>query len=689
MYKRPYRKIIYRKKVNILLVQIVNRNLGDTVIADNAAYLIKQSLPYFTKKHYRLQLYDIQSEDYELVREADLIIFDGGGLIKYRQENFHIYVPALLECAREYDIPVYFNCVGVEGFDGGDERCLRLARTLNFECVKGITVRDDINTLREYYLNRELISRLLQENKESSGQDALQKDEFRLSLDSNQHTGPDVLAGTKTGTLFTAAAADTAVFTPEVYGIGRDSQSGVIGLGIVRSRIFEDYGIPEITREYQLDMWQGIVRELEARGYKWKFFVNGLKSDYDFALEVLEAMGRRSEQYLVPRPVESRELVETIASFQGVIACRMHANIIAYALGIPSIGLVWNDKMLFWARRIGYPERFLNSNQFGPERIVQCLADSIAEGVRPCPKKLKTDIIKPLQHFIHEYGARALKKYRHDYLPKPRDWADRLVAAALGGIHMRYTNMNTRKGLEDALQHGFRLLEADIRMTKDKRLVCVNGWSKGSYEKLGADPAQYEDGMDYETFMKCRMYGAYETMDAEELFARMKQAEGNWKMILDIGKPDREVLSDMIEALRSLCASGEDWQEHLMIRLQGKYDVEMVQMSGLPMQLMYYVPPKQKREEKNLTLDSIGKFCKKREIKWVSIAKEALDEELMTYLHKQKLKTCLFSYNRYTDVLKALELGTDWIATSYLSPQELNEQYERGWTVVIRQRVKS
>lgn len=39
MVKRPYRKIIYRKKVNILLVQIVNRNLGDTVIADNAAWL--------------------------------------------------------------------------------------------------------------------------------------------------------------------------------------------------------------------------------------------------------------------------------------------------------------------------------------------------------------------------------------------------------------------------------------------------------------------------------------------------------------------------------------------------------------------------------------------------------------------------------------------------------------------------
>lgn len=668
MYKRPYRKIIYRKKVNILLVQIVNRNLGDTVIADNAAYLVKRQLPYYMKKHCRLQLYDIQSEDYEMVREADLMIFGGGGLIKYRQEEFHFYVPALLECAREHEIPVYFNCVGVEGFDGSDERCLRLARALNFGCVKGITVRDDLETLQNYYLNRELISKLIRENPGSGI--------------------PDLDLGTETGRAFTAPSADTAVFTPEVYGIKKEVRTGVIGLGIVRSRIFEDYGISEITREFQLEMWQGIVRELEAGGYQWKFFVNGLKSDYDFALEVLEAMGRNAEQYLVPRPVESRELAETIASFQGIIACRMHANIIAYALGVPSIGLVWNDKMVFWGKRIGYPQRFLKSHQFQPEQIVRCLAESMEEGVKPCPKSLKAGIEKPLRRFIREYASLAWKKHRRDFVPKPQDWADRLAAAALGGIHMRYTNMNTPKGLEGALEHGFRLLEADLRMTKDKRLVCVNGWSKGTYEKLGVNPAQQEEGMDYDTFLKCRMYGVYETMDAEGLFARMKQEEGSWKLILDIGKPNKEVLSDMIEVLRSLCVPADYWQEHLMIRLQGKYDVEMVQLSGLPMQLMYYVPPKQKREEKNLTLDSIGKFCKKRGIQWVSIAKEALDEELMAYLKKQKLKTCLFSYNRYTDVLHALELGADWIATSYLSPEELNGRYERGWTVVIRQRVK-
>lgn len=642
MFKRPYRKLIYRKKVKILLVEIVNRNLGDQVIADNAAYLVRQAMPRLTRQHYVLQRYDIQSEDEELLKTADLIIFAGGGLIKYRQEQFYRYVPPILECASQYGIPVYFNCVGVEGYDAADERCLALAEALNLDCVKAITVRDDRQTLQNGYL--------------------------------------------RNGRIFTASAIDPAVFSPQVYGIGRCLRSDTIGLGIVRYRIFEDYGIPQVTREFQLKLWQGIIKELEARGYRWKLYVNGLRSDYEFAIEILQYVGREAESdiLLAPRPVESRELVALTASFAGVIACRMHANIIAYALGIPSVGLVWNEKMVFWGERIGCPERFLTQEQFQPQRIVQCLADSMSAGVPPCPASLKRSVRRPLQAFVHRYGTAAWKKNRSIYLKKPRNWADRLVAAALGGVDLRYTGMNAPKGLERALEQGFRILEADIRLTSDGKLVCVNGWSKSSYEKLGVDAQQYADGMDYDTFLACKMYGCYETMDAAQLLQRMRQEEAGWKLILDIGRPKKEALAQMLDQLGSLCTGDTSLQEHLLMRLQSKYDVQAVQEAGLPVQLMYYVPQKQIREEKGITLDSIGKYCKKREIRWVSMPKEALDEEVMSYLHKQKLKSCVFSYNRYTDILAALELGVDWIAVSYGSVRELTECQESGYTIVIR-----
>ncbi len=641
MFKRPYRKIIYRKKVKILLVQIVNRNLGDQVIADSAQYLIRQALPRLGGQHYVVQHYDIQSADEEMIRSSDLIIFDGGGLVKYRQEDFHTYVPDILDCAKECGIPVYFNCVGVEGYDAQDARCLRLAQMLNYDCVKAITVRDDLETLRRDYL--------------------------------------------KTDGILTAPVLDPAIFTPQVYGIQKDAQSEVIGLGVVRHRIFEDYGIAQVTREFQLAMWQGIAAELEARGYKWKLYVNGLRSDYDFALEILQHMGRESEAstLLAPRPTESRELVSLTASFAGVIACRMHANIIAYALGIPSVGLVWNDKMVFWGERIGCPERFLTSSQFEPKRIVQSLIEAMASGVQPCPQAWKKSIQKPLRAFIRRYGAAAWKKSRPQQLKKPADWSGRLVAAALGGLQLRYANMNTPEGLEQSLAQGFRILEADIRLTSDGQLVCVNGWSKAAFEKLGCEQ-QSADALDHAAFMSCKMYGRYATMDAKQLFTRMDQETGDWKLILDIGKPKKEVLAEMLAQLCILCSGRRQLEEHLLIRVQSKYDVEAVQAAKLPMQVMYYVAPKQVREEKNVTLESIGKYCKKQGIQWVSMPREALDEEVAAFLKKQKLKSCLFSYNRYTDVLQAVQLGIDWIATSYLSPAELADWYESGYTIVIR-----
>ena len=47
------------------------------------------------------------------------------------------------------------NAVGVEGFDGSDERCLKLKGALNQPCVKGITVRDDFDLLVRHYLDDE------------------------------------------------------------------------------------------------------------------------------------------------------------------------------------------------------------------------------------------------------------------------------------------------------------------------------------------------------------------------------------------------------------------------------------------------------------------------------------------------------------------------------------------------------
>ena len=57
--------------------------------------------------------------------------------------------------------------------------------------------------------------------------------------------------------------------------------------------------------------------------------------------------------------------------------------------------------------------------------------------------------------------------------------------------------------------------------------------------------------------------------------------------------------------------------------------------------------------------------------------KEALESDVMAMGRKYKLKTCVFSYNTFTEVIRALDMGVDWVATSYLSVRELESWYEK------------
>ena len=48
-----------KKKFRIILIQIINRNLGDGVIADCAEFLIKKAIPWKYRNDYIIYPYNI------------------------------------------------------------------------------------------------------------------------------------------------------------------------------------------------------------------------------------------------------------------------------------------------------------------------------------------------------------------------------------------------------------------------------------------------------------------------------------------------------------------------------------------------------------------------------------------------------------------------------------------------------
>ena len=342
--------------------------------------------------------YAIGIEDLAQIPYVDAIIFAGGGLIKFRQENLYRQVSEIIMEAQRHCIPVFLNSVGVEGYDAKDERCLLLQEALNQPCVKMISVRDDIETLKNNYIKNARIR---------------MKEVF-----------------------------DPAIWTAQTFHIQKKKNTGrkCIGLGVARENLFVDYGNPEINGACLIQLWKEIVFLLEQRGYEWVIFTNGLDQDEQFAKRVLEEIGHGTKEQA---PVNAMELVQQIAHLDGMIACRMHSNIIAYALEIPSVGLVWNSKMNFFGEKTGYEERYIQSDNLHAENIVNTLEQTINSETHGPSYKQKKCVYQEMKMFVRKYVKR--RKKEKNIL----EIQNHLVATALGGNDFKYKNMNTISQLKD------------------------------------------------------------------------------------------------------------------------------------------------------------------------------------------------------------------------------------------------
>lgn len=272
------------------------------------------------------------------------IIFSGGGLIKYNVQYIDQYIIPIIKYADNRKIPVMLSAVGIEnGYDPKNMHCRGLKKALNRNCVKTISTRDDFYTLRHYYSREEQSVFLV---------------------------------------------ADPACSIQRYYKPHGKRNKNLIGLGLSRGDLFEDYGVP-VTATNLVELWAEIYYCLQDQGYNCKIFCNGAKSDFAFINQWMEYMSfseKQKIQLCYPRPLSSEELIEIICSFNGVISTRLHTSIISYSYDIPSISLVWNQKQKMFGDAIGYPDRFIEYKDFNANKIVNKLKLAIKEGYQMIDK---------------------------------------------------------------------------------------------------------------------------------------------------------------------------------------------------------------------------------------------------------------------------------------------------------------
>jgi len=364
------------KKYSILL--LTNRdsdNVGDQVIEASDIGLIKAVMKNLnipeenyeirshagaivTKKYMKTRDESLLTKARELIQNTDLIVFGGAPVFNYLYQTFYERTARTLELAREYGKPVIFSAVGIEQYGENDEKCQRLKKTLNFDCVKQITTRDGIEELTKYKENENLVI---------------------------------------------ARVADPAVFSAPVFRElivdKKDRKKKKVGIFVFRANGFKDNKI-DFTKDDAVKLWKDIIAELESKGYDYSLLTSGHFGDEAFLDYLIREQGI-PENKCVFNINSPEKLIEQISSFDGIISCRLHPSIISFSLEVPSVSLIWNPKVTHFYDCIGYSDRSLEVEGLTAEAVVSCLENAMAQGVEKDKEYLMT---------VYEYLFRGIQR---------------------------------------------------------------------------------------------------------------------------------------------------------------------------------------------------------------------------------------------------------------------------------------
>lgn len=170
--------------------------------------------------------------------------------------------------------------------------------------------------------------------------------------------------------------------------------------------------------------FQELAQQATTLGYRVHLFTNGSPEDEAFK----DALAAELDPEIVnlPRPGVPSQLVANIGQCDCIIAHRLHANIVAYALDIPSIGLNWDSKVQSFFELTGRGRFFIQAPVPDVTRTFKLLyqalqVDGTGEKVR-LTQQLTTEIAALL-----ERSGLAGKAFAPESEP---DQAGRAAAAA-------------------------------------------------------------------------------------------------------------------------------------------------------------------------------------------------------------------------------------------------------------------
>lgn len=255
-----------------------------------------------------------------------------GGQMFMEYFSFPLYF--VVNKLNRHDVPVIFNCCGIgKNQKIAYQRALKSA--INQKNVRAVSIRDGQDIFFKMY------------GKEG--------EDVPITLD--------------------------PVFELEKYISPIKKRPQVVGIGVM-SREWINRNGNDLTEEQYLNMMKNSIEMIEAKGMDWRFFTNGSGLDVRYAQHLQEKLGISGR--IDPQPTTPDELIQLVGGYDRILAFRMHTHIIANALGTPTVGYIWDEKMRYFAQ-ITQNDHFIELDECVATQTQKQMAWLLTTNAKSCP----------------------------------------------------------------------------------------------------------------------------------------------------------------------------------------------------------------------------------------------------------------------------------------------------------------
>lgn len=162
----------------------------------------------------------------------------------------------------------------------------------------------------------------------------------------------------------------------------RNPKKGRVGLNVISMeaiRLDSNRKIKISTMEIFVELTINLIRS----GFKPILFTNGSVDDEELKGQVVRHLNNAgfSGYEVAARPKIVGDLIDVICSCESVISFRLHANIICYSYGIPSVGVSWDKKVESFFKSVGRDRFCLDANEVTANDLLAKLSQSISSEI--------------------------------------------------------------------------------------------------------------------------------------------------------------------------------------------------------------------------------------------------------------------------------------------------------------------